>query len=57
MDMAASGVQAAAQPLAGALEGSAVLEELAVVDAFDPDVGGVRGLMIGTERLRVVRRR
>jgi hypothetical protein len=36
------------------LEGAAVLEEVAVRDAVDPDVGGVADLVVRAQGLRVV---
>src|SRR6266567_9264836 len=52
----ADGIQAAPERFAGTLERTAVLEEIAVLDAIDPHVGRVRGLVVRAELLRVVRR-
>jgi hypothetical protein len=54
VDVVAMRVQPAAEPLAGMLEGSAVVEKVAVLDAIHPHVGRVTDLVVRAQRLRVV---
>src|SRR5262249_28717381 len=54
VDVVAVRVEPASEPLAGPLEGTAILEEHPVGDVVDPDVSGVADLVIGIEGLRVV---
>ena len=54
MYVGAGRVKATAERLARAVEDAAVLEELAVLDAVDPDIGRVADLVIGAQGLRVV---
>jgi hypothetical protein len=55
VDVGSCRIIPAPESLPGALERTAVLEEVAVLDAIDPDVGCVPDLVVGAQGLGVAR--